>query len=65
MTTVSQGPQPAPVPGPVTDRKTMGGRRKHVAGVGEAAGSANWAVKVVLILVCFLWIVPIIGLFIT
>ena len=65
MTTVSQGPQPAPVQGPVTDRKTMGGRRRSIAGVGEKAGSANWLVKLVLLLICFLWIVPVIGLFIT
>ena len=65
MTTVSQGPQPTPVPGPVTDRKTMGGRRRHLAGVGENAGKANWIVKAVLLTICFLWIVPVIGLFIT
>ncbi|MEV6488697.1 carbohydrate ABC transporter permease [Actinoplanes sp. NPDC051633] len=66
MTTVSQGPQPTPVPGPVTDRKTMGGgRRRHLAGVGENAGKANWIVKAVLLIICFLWVVPVIGLFIT
>jgi alpha-glucoside transport system permease protein len=65
MTAVSQGPQPTPVPGPVTDRKTMGGRRRHLAGVGETAGKANWIVKAVLLIICFLWIVPVIGLFIT
>jgi alpha-glucoside transport system permease protein len=64
MTTVSQGPQPTPVPGPVTDRKTMGGRRR-LAGVGENAGKANWIVKAVLLIICLLWIVPVIGLFIT
>jgi alpha-glucoside transport system permease protein len=64
MTTVSQGPQPTPVPGPVTDRKTMGSRRR-LAGVGENAGKANWIVKAVLLIICFLWIVPVIGLFIT
>jgi alpha-glucoside transport system permease protein len=65
MTAVSQGPQPTPVPGPVTDRKTTGGRRRHLAGVGENAGKANWIVKAVLLIICFLWIVPVIGLFIT
>ena len=65
MTTVSQGPQPTPVPGPVTDHKTVGGRRRHLAGVGENAGKANWIVKAVLLIICFLWIVPVIGLFIT
>jgi alpha-glucoside transport system permease protein len=65
MTTVSQGPQPTPVPGPVTDRKIMGSRRRHLGGVGENAGKANWIVKAVLLIICFLWIVPVIGLFIT
>jgi alpha-glucoside transport system permease protein len=63
MTTVSQGPQPTPVEGAV-EKRALGGRR-GVAGVGEKAGSANWLVKAVLILVCLLWIVPVIGLLIT
>jgi alpha-glucoside transport system permease protein len=65
MTTVSQGPQPTPVPGPVKDRDPMGGRRRHLAGVGENAGRANWIVKAVLLIICLLWVVPVIGLFIT
>ena len=67
MTTVSQGPQPVPAPGATTDEPALGGRgrRRGVAGVGEKAGSANWLVKAVLILVCLLWIVPVIGLLIT
>jgi alpha-glucoside transport system permease protein len=65
MTTVSQGPQPVPVQGEVTDRKTMGGRRRGAGGVGEQAGGANWVVRIGLVVICFLWIVPVIGLFIT
>ncbi|HEV8566563.1 MAG TPA: carbohydrate ABC transporter permease [Actinoplanes sp.] len=64
MTTV-KGPQPTPVQRPVSERRAVGGHRRGVAGVGEKAGSANWAVRIVLIVVCFLWIVPVIGLFIT
>jgi alpha-glucoside transport system permease protein len=64
MTTVSQEPQPTPAPSSVTDRPTRG-RRRGIAGVGEKAGSANWLVKLVLAFVCFLWIVPTIGLLIT
>ncbi len=60
MTTVSQEPQPTPV----TDRPATGTRRR-VKGVGEAAGEANWLVRGFLILVCFLWLVPTIGLLIT
>jgi alpha-glucoside transport system permease protein len=66
MTTVSQGPQPTPVPGPVDDRKVMGGGgRQHTAGVGENAGKANWLVKGILLIICFLWIIPVVGLFVT
>ena len=64
MTTVSQGPQPTPLPGGVTEQPATG-RRGGIAGVGEKAGSANWVVKLVLVLICFLWVVPTIGLFIT
>ncbi len=65
MTTVSSGPPPTSVQGPVTDRKAMGSRRRSTGGVGEKAGSANWLVKTVLLVICLLWIVPVIGLFIT
>lgn len=34
-------------------------------GVGENAGSANWAVKAFLLLLCFLWLVPVVGLLVT
>lgn len=34
-------------------------------GVGENAGSANWAVKAFLLMLCFLWLVPVIGLLVT
>ncbi|HYO38549.1 MAG TPA: carbohydrate ABC transporter permease [Nocardioidaceae bacterium] len=34
-------------------------------GVGENAGSANWAVKIFLLLICFLWLVPVVGLLVT
>jgi alpha-glucoside transport system permease protein len=65
MTTVSQGPQTTPVQRSAADGKAIGGRYRGPPGVGEKAGSANWLVKAVLILVCLLWIVPVIGLFIT
>jgi alpha-glucoside transport system permease protein len=34
-------------------------------GVGENAGRANWAVKLFLLVVCLLWLVPVIGLLVT
>jgi alpha-glucoside transport system permease protein len=65
MTTVSQGPPPVPVQREAAGTKAIGGRHRGTAGVGEKAGSANWLVKAVLLLVCFLWIVPVVGLFVT
>ena len=64
MSTATSMPGPTPVPGPVQDRKTMGGRGAR-KGVGDNAGRANWLVKLVLLVICFLWVVPILGLFIT
>ena len=67
MTAVSQGPQPVPATGTTTEEPALGGggRRRGVSGVGEKAGSANWLVKLVLALICFMWIVPVIGLLVT
>ena len=63
MTSISQSPPPTPVetksgepPIPTQGRK---------GAVGGEAGRANWVVKGALILVCFLWVVPTVGLLIT
>jgi alpha-glucoside transport system permease protein len=61
MTTVSSGPQPTATP----PAKSRAAARRGVKGVGESAGQANWLVKAGLILICFLWVVPTIGLLIT
>jgi alpha-glucoside transport system permease protein len=62
MTAVSTGPTPTAVPGPVKrGRRAM----RSGGGVGESQGRANWVVKVFLAVVCFLWVVPTLGLLIT
>jgi alpha-glucoside transport system permease protein len=61
MTTVSQGPVPTAVPGPVKARRALKGR----GGAGAVQGRANWLVKAALVLICFLWIVPVVGLLVT
>jgi alpha-glucoside transport system permease protein len=64
MSSVTQGAVPTAVPGPVRERRAVSTRRKY-KGVGEEAGKANWLVKLALVLICFLWVVPTVGLFIT
>ena len=59
MTTVS--PPPVAVQEKVR-RGPLRGRRKTATG---EQGRANWLVKLVLIIVCFLWVVPTVGLVIT
>ncbi len=62
MTTVSDGPRPTAVPGPVRGRRAMSSRGGTA---GEGQGRANWVVKGALILICFLWVVPTLGLLVT
>jgi alpha-glucoside transport system permease protein len=61
MTTVSQGPPPPAAP--EKHRGPLRGRRKAVETAVQ--GNANWLVKAALLLVCFLWVVPTVGLFVT
>ena len=49
---------PVTVPGAAT-------KPSKKRGVGENAGSANWAVKLFLLIVCLLWFIPVLGLLIT
>jgi alpha-glucoside transport system permease protein len=62
MTTAS-----APPAGLPTADDAMGGKKKTAGGrgVGDKAGKANWLVKTLLIVICFLWVVPTIGLLVT
>ena len=62
MTTTGTTPPPTPVPGEVKPRRAMPSRE---GGAAPGAGQANWLVKVVLAVLCFLWIVPTIGIVVT
>jgi len=61
MTTTST-PPPAPLPGETTaaPERIMATRKP-----GHTQGEANWLVKIVIVLMCVLWIVPVIGLLVT
>jgi len=53
-------PAPAPAAAPP---KT--GRRSRRSSGGEEAGQANWVVRAAVVIICFLWIVPTIGVIVT
>jgi alpha-glucoside transport system permease protein len=61
--TTSSTPTPTAVPGPVKPRKAI--PRRAAPSAVSRQGQANWLVKAVLILICFLWVIPTFGLFIT
>ncbi len=60
MTSVTQGAPPAPTPVATRTKKATSSRTG-----GGTQGKANWLVKLVLILICLAWIIPVIGLLIT
>jgi alpha-glucoside transport system permease protein len=61
--TTSSTPTPTTVPGEVKPRRALLPRR--AAPAARIQGRANWVVKVVLVLLCLVWIVPTIGLLVT
>ena len=62
MTTTGTTPPPTPVPGEVKPRRALPRRE---GGEAPGAGRANWLVKVALVVLCFLWIVPTLGIVVT
>ena len=62
MTTTGTTPPPTPVPGEVKPRRAMPRGRE-----GEAPGSgrAGWPARIVLLLLCILWLIPTIGIIVT
>jgi len=52
-------------PPEVADKKPSKSASSKSSGVGENAGGANWAVKLFLLLVCLMWVVPVVGLLVT
>jgi alpha-glucoside transport system permease protein len=64
MTTTGTTPPPTPVPGEVKPRRAMPrGRAAGAPGAGQ--GRASPVVRIVLLLICFLWLVPTIGIVVT
>jgi alpha-glucoside transport system permease protein len=63
MTTTGTTPPPTPVPGEV---KPPGApRRREAGGPGAGQGRASPVVRIVLLVICFLWLVPTIGIVVT
>jgi alpha-glucoside transport system permease protein len=61
--TTTSTPTPTPVPGPVKPRWAF--PRRQTATTSAGLGRAGPLVKIVVGILCFLWIVPTIGLFVT
>jgi alpha-glucoside transport system permease protein len=64
MTTTGTTPPPTPVPGEVKPRRAMPGRR-GVTAPTTGTGRATPIVRIILLVICFLWLVPTIGIIVT
>ena len=62
--TTSSTPTPTAVPGRVTDRTAIPRRAAAPRGTG-GRGKTGWLVRIVVLILCVLWIVPTIGLLVT
>jgi alpha-glucoside transport system permease protein len=63
MTTTGTTPPPTPVPGEVKPRRAA--PRRAEGGAAPGAGRAGWLVKIVLLVICLLWLIPTIGIIVT
>jgi alpha-glucoside transport system permease protein len=63
MTTTGTTPPPTAVPGEVKPRRALPRRRGE--GAAPGAGQAGPLVRIVLLVICFLWLVPTIGIVVT
>jgi alpha-glucoside transport system permease protein len=63
MTTTGPTAPPTPVPGEVKPRRAV--PRRAAEGAAPGAGRAGWLVRAVLLVICFLWLVPTIGIIVT
>jgi alpha-glucoside transport system permease protein len=63
--TTSSTPTPTAVPGTVTDRTAIPRRTGAPRRRATAVREAGWLVRIVMLVVCLLWIVPTVGLLIT
>jgi alpha-glucoside transport system permease protein len=62
MTTTGTTPPPTPVPAEVKPRRAMPRRR---AGEAPGAGQASWPARIVLLVLCLLWLIPTVGIIVT
>ena len=62
MTTTGTTPPPTPVPGEVKPRRAI---PKGTERAAPGAGRASWVVKLVMLVLCVLWLVPTIGIIVT
>jgi alpha-glucoside transport system permease protein len=62
MTTTGTTPPPTPVPGEVKPRRAI---PKGTERAAPGAGKASWVVKIVMLVLCVLWLVPTIGIIVT
>lgn len=61
MTTTGTTPPPTAVPGEVKPRRAMPRRE----GAAPGAGRASWPARIILIVLCLLWLIPTIGIIVT
>ena len=64
MTTTGTTPPPTPVPGEVKPQKAAP-RRRAAGAPGTGQGAASPIVKIVLLVICALWLIPTIGIIVT
>jgi alpha-glucoside transport system permease protein len=62
MTTPGTTAPPTPAPEEVKPRRAQPRRE---GGAAPGAGQANWLVRIVLLLICLLWLIPTIGIIVT
>ncbi|HJU00216.1 MAG TPA: carbohydrate ABC transporter permease [Actinomycetes bacterium] len=62
MTTTGTTPPPTPVPGEVKPRRAI---PKGTERAAPGAGKASWVVKIVMLVLCVLWLVPTVGIIVT
>ena len=65
MTTTGTTPPPTPVPGEVKPRRAMPRGRRAAGAPGAGQGQATPIVRIGLLVICFLWLVPTIGIVVT
>ena len=63
MTTTGTTPPPTPVPAEVKPRRAM--PRRGRPGEAPGSGRASWPARIILLVICLLWLIPTIGIIVT